>query len=151
MTAPTRENIVAAARGWLGTPYLHQASVKGAGADCLGLVRGVWRELYGGEPEAPPPYAPDFNERAFAAGGAEPLLEAARRHMAQTQNPSPGDMLVFRVVREGPAKHCGILTGANHFIHAYAGRAVIESWLNRWWRIRVAGAFEFPGAQTWRS
>jgi hypothetical protein len=28
------------ARGWIGTPYLHQASRRGAGADCLGLVRG---------------------------------------------------------------------------------------------------------------
>ena len=42
-----RAAIVAAARGWLGTPYRHQASVRGEGADCLGLVRGVWRELIG--------------------------------------------------------------------------------------------------------
>ncbi|HMM10451.1 MAG TPA: peptidase, partial [Paracoccus solventivorans] len=48
------------ARGWIGTPYVHQGSVKGAGADCLGLIRGVWRELYGTEPEAPPPYTPDW-------------------------------------------------------------------------------------------
>lgn len=32
-------DIVAAARGWIGTPYLHQASLKGVGTDCLGLVR----------------------------------------------------------------------------------------------------------------
>ena len=46
--------IVREARTWLGTPYLHQASVRGAGCDCLGLVRGVWRALYGREPEAVP-------------------------------------------------------------------------------------------------
>ncbi len=40
-----REKIVAAARAWVGTPYHHQASVKGAGCDCLGLIRGIWREL----------------------------------------------------------------------------------------------------------
>ena len=28
---------------WIGTPYRHQASLKGVGCDCLGLVRGVWR------------------------------------------------------------------------------------------------------------
>src|SRR3989338_4143365 len=55
-TPLTRQAIVAAARSWIGTPYRHQASLKGAGCDCLGLVRGVWRELYGDEPEAPPPY-----------------------------------------------------------------------------------------------
>ena len=48
---------VAAARLWLGTPYVHQASARGAGSDCLGLVRGVWRALYGAEPERPPAYS----------------------------------------------------------------------------------------------
>ena len=48
------QRIIAAARGWIGTPYRHQASLKGVGADCLGLVRGVWREVMGDEPEPPP-------------------------------------------------------------------------------------------------
>ena len=46
--------VVAAARQFLGTPYRHQASIVGVGCDCLGLLRGVWRVLYGGEPEAMP-------------------------------------------------------------------------------------------------
>ncbi len=46
--------IVASARGWIGTPYVHQASTKGAGCDCLGLLRGVWREINGAEPESVP-------------------------------------------------------------------------------------------------
>ncbi|NCO16648.1 MAG: peptidase, partial [Alphaproteobacteria bacterium] len=44
--------IVAEARRWIGTPYVHQSSARGAGTDCLGLLRGVWRALYGVEPEA---------------------------------------------------------------------------------------------------
>ena len=36
-------SVVVEARRWLGTPYLHQASECGVGADCLGLLRGVWR------------------------------------------------------------------------------------------------------------
>lgn len=71
--AERRARVVAAARGWLGTPYRHQASVKGEGADCLGLVRGVWREAVGEEPEAPPPYRPDWAE----VGGEETLWGAA--------------------------------------------------------------------------
>ncbi|MFZ2468534.1 MAG: peptidase, partial [Parvibaculum sedimenti] len=50
-TELTRAAVVAAARAWIGTPYRHQASCKGAGADCLGLVRGLWREFHGAEPE----------------------------------------------------------------------------------------------------
>ncbi len=144
------EIVVAAAREWLGTPYLHQASARGAGADCLGLVRGVYRDLFGAEPEAPPPYAPDFNERRAAE---EPLLSAARRHLieAPLATPAPGDVLMFRIVRGGPVKHCGVMSGTDRFIHAYAGRRVIESWLNRWWRGRLAGVFRYPGSAPWRS
>jgi NlpC/P60 family putative phage cell wall peptidase len=40
------EHLVTLARGWIGTPYRHQASLKGVGCDCLGLLRGVWREAW---------------------------------------------------------------------------------------------------------
>ncbi len=154
LPAPVREDIVAKTKDWLGTPYVHQASAKGAGADCLGLVRGLYRELYGYEPEAPPAYTPNWNERAFARrqarGGngqeAEPLLAAAARNLVLVTSAKPGlgDVLVFRVVLSGPAKHCGIVSAPGRFIHAYAGRSVVESSLNRWWRARIAGVFSFP-------
>ncbi len=76
MTAVDRGTIVAAARRWIGTPYQHQASLIHVGCDCLGLVRGVWREVIGPEPEDIPPYTPDWAE----AGAAETLLGAADRH-----------------------------------------------------------------------
>lgn len=144
--ALSRGRIVAAARDWLGTPYVHQASAKGAGCDCLGLVRGLYAELTGREPEAPPPYTPDWNERRPCA---EPLLNAARRRLPEAATPRfrPGQVLIFRIVTTGPAKHCGIVSSDDHFIHAYAGRSVIESWLCRWWTERVAGVFEFPGVE----
>ncbi len=145
----SRIQIIDAARGWIGTPYVHQASANGAGSDCLGLVRGVWRSLYGGEPEAPPAYTPDWNERHWKKGrGEEALLAAARRNMTAREGAGfePGDLLIFRVAADGPAKHCGIASSPDQFIHAYAGRAVVESWLNRWWRARIAGIFIFPGA-----
>jgi len=42
-----------------GTPYVHQASARGAGTDCLGLLRGEWREVLGREPEHVPAYSMD--------------------------------------------------------------------------------------------
>jgi NlpC/P60 family putative phage cell wall peptidase len=146
----TRDQIVAAARAWLATPYVHQASAKGAGCDCLGLVRGLYTELCGMAPETPPPYTPDWNERRPCE---EPLLNAARRHLDEVEPflLCPGQVLIFRIVATGPAKHCGIVSSDNHFIHAYAGRAVVESWLSRWWTTRIAGVFEFPGVQAWPS
>src|ERR1035437_129928 len=73
----TRGQIIAETRDWIGTPYQHQASVKGVGCDCLGLVRGVWRAVIGEEPERAPPYAPDWAE----AASGEPLAAAAARHL----------------------------------------------------------------------
>lgn len=144
----TRGAIVETARGWLGTPYLHQASARGAGADCLGLVRGVWRDLYGAEPESIPPYTADWNERGFAYG-LEPLLEGARRNLVERDisEREPGDVLVFRIAQDGPAKHCGIMTAPARFIHAYAGCSVVESWLSRWWIARLAGVYSFPDTE----
>lgn len=108
---------------------------------------GVWRELYGHEPEAPPAYTPDWNERHWRRGD-EPLLTAAQRHLHQRPELDfeAGDVLIFRVAQDGPAKHCAIACDTDRFIHAYAGRAVVETWMNRWWRAHLVGVFSFPGA-----
>lgn len=137
-----RADIVAAARGWIGTAYHHQASARGVGCDCLGLVRGVWREVVGSEPEMAPPYSPDWAE----AKGEETLLDAAGRHFVPADAIRPGSVLVFRWRRWAPAKHVGIATDAGRLVHAYdsAGR-VVETTLSAAWRRRLAGIFDFPG------
>ena len=143
-----RAAIVAHAYAWVGTPYVHQASVMGRGTDCLGLVRGVWRHVAGTEPEAVPPYTPGWGE----GDGTEPLLDAARRWLVPREaregprggEPLAGDVLLFRMARGGPAKHCGVYVGEDRFVHAYSGRAVTAAWLSRWWRARVAAVRSFP-------
>ncbi len=141
----TREEIVAAARDWLGTPYRHQASVKGVGTDCLGLLRGVWREMVGAEPETPPPYTPDWAE----AMGQDTLIEAARRHLHEISigEAGAGDVLIFRMGMGVPAKHCAIISDETRMIHAYWARAVVESRRVSWWERRIAAAFRFPGLE----
>ena len=137
------ERVVALARGWIGTPYAHQASCKGAGADCLGLLRGVWRELHGHEPETPAAYTPDWSE----TDGIERLLPAARRHMVEVAQARAGDVLLFRLGRN-VVKHVAILSddhaGAEKIIHAYSGRGVVESPLTPAWARRIAGRFRIP-------
>lgn len=136
----SRQQVLIIARTWLDTPYQHQASVKGAGCDCLGLIRGIWRTLYGAEPETPPNYTPNWAEER----GQETLLQAARRWLVPTLNPEPGDVLLFRMRAGSPCKHIGILSAHDRLIHAYWGRAVVESWLEPFWARRVAHAFCFP-------
>jgi NlpC/P60 family putative phage cell wall peptidase len=141
-----RSAVLAEARAWIGTPYQHQASSKGAGCDCLGLVRGVWRALYGAEPEVLSPYTPDWAER-----GDEALLLALHRHCVEQQEAAPGDVLLFRMDARAPAKHAAILDSDDALIHAYWGRAVVRSHFAPWWRSRCVAAFSFPGVEPWRS
>jgi len=138
-----RAEIVAVARGWIGTPYHHQASTRGVGADCLGLVRGVWRELYGCEAEMPPAYTRDWAE----AVGEETLLAAAARHLVplDPSRAEAGDVVVFRLRSGLVAKHAAILTSRDAFVHAMEGCPACEVALTGWWRRRIAGAFSFPG------
>ena len=141
MTGASASRVIAAARLWLGTPYVHQASVLGAGCDCLGLARGVWRELLGAEPVTPPPYTRDWGE----AGGTEVLAEAARRFLLEVpiEAAGPGALILFRMARNAPAKHCGIRS-ATGLIHAYDGAGVIEEPWSPIWARKAAFAFHYP-------
>ncbi len=135
------DEIVVAAREWLGTPYRHQASLKQIGCDCLGLVRGVWRDCLGDEPETPPAYSPDWAE----AGGVETLANAAGRHLMRVSKSDvqAGDILLFRWKSHLPAKHAGIATSSTMMIHAQAGAVVSEITLSDWWLKRLAFVFRF--------
>lgn len=134
--------VVVIARRWIGTPYVNQASRRGGGADCLGLVRGVWRELCGAEPETPPPYGSDWSEPRRE----ERLWAAASRHLVEKPcaKMAPGDVLLFRMRSAGVAKHLGILSGSGSFIHAYSRHGVVESALCVPWRRRIVACFAFP-------
>jgi NlpC/P60 family putative phage cell wall peptidase len=154
-TTITRAEVVHLARQWIGTPYHHQASERAAGVDCIGLVRGVWRAIYGREPETLPGYSRDWAE----ATGRETLLEAARRHFVEIDAHAarPGDVLVFRYRPRSLAKHAGIVASSQFenarmppaasatLIHAVEGAPVTEVPLSDWWQRRIAAAFSFPG------
>jgi NlpC/P60 family putative phage cell wall peptidase len=142
-TAPAR--IVKATRRWVDTPYHDQASVRGVGCDCLGLLRGVWRDVVGPEPMPLPPYSRDWGE----AGAVEVLAEAARAAMIEldVSQASTSDVILFRMRARAIAKHCGILSGKGRFVHAYERTGVIEEHLTAAWQRRIAYAFRFPPAQ----
>ncbi|MDW4551510.1 NlpC/P60 family protein [Defluviimonas sp. D31] len=134
--------VITAARSWVGTPYHDQASLKGVGCDCLGLARGVWREIVGPEPFPIPPYSRDWGE----TGPREVLAEGARAMMIEVpvQLAGPGTLILFRMLPRAIAKHVGILTGPETFLHADERLGVIEEPLTLPWQRRIAFAFLFP-------
>lgn len=137
------ERLVAMARAWIGTPYMHAASCRGAGCDCLGLVRGLWREWHGREPEKVPPYT----QGGFDMGCDEALWAALARHMRPLppgDGAAPGTVLLFRLRRGAAARHLGVVSragGAARFIHAWERHGVIESPLAAPWARRVVARF----------
>jgi NlpC/P60 family putative phage cell wall peptidase len=133
---------VTSARAWLGTPYHDQASLCGVGCDCLGLARGVWRDVVGPEPLSIPPYSRDWGE----TGSVEVLAEGARVAMIEIDPGAagPGALVLFRMMPTAIAKHVGILTGPDRLIHACERLGVIEEPMTQRWRRRIAFAFLFP-------
>ncbi len=142
---PFADKIVAETRKWLGTPYRHQGTTKGAGTDCLGLVRGVWRAVLDAEPAKPPSYTTDWSEHS----GEETLMLEADRHLKRhvDLSYSMGDILLFRMRDGSVAKHLGIVSKVcptPKFIHAYTGHGVVESSLSEPWIRRIVAVYSFP-------
>ena len=120
----TRDEIVRAARRWIGTPYRHQAATLGAGCDCLGLLRGVWRSLYGTEPMDVPNYRADWRDGRHAGE----LLAAAERYLLPAEgDPMVGQVVLFRLGTTILPRHCGIMVGDRRFIHSQEGLGVLEA------------------------
>ena len=90
----TNDKALEIARSWIGTPYRHQCSLKGEGTDCLGLLRGVYRELYStGDPKEMPNYSMSWNEHL----STDPLIEATREFLDEFPLKAhiPGKVLLF--------------------------------------------------------
>lgn len=149
MPRSIRAAALAEARRWIGTPYHHRASTPGVGCDCLGLICGIWRKLYGENACDLPAYTPDWS----GPEAAEDLLAGLRRHLVELSpgEARPGDILLFRPARNEPGRHCGILSDHGCFIHAYWRRTVCETRLTSWWRRRCVAAFRFPASEKRRN
>lgn len=136
--------IVTTARAWIGTPYHHRASTCGVGADCLGLVRGIWRAHCGAEPQALPHYTPSWAE----TGPHEPLWRALSTYLRPATMPQDGQVLLFRLQPRAMAKHLGIqCLGGRGFIHACPRAGVVQAPLSAPWARRIVARFDFPVTQ----
>ena len=138
-SAAVRARIVAAALAEVGKPYAHAGDGPDA-FDDYGLVRSVLQSAAGVS-------LMQAKRRPWVGVQEDGLLVGAfgdawpRLDMPPLAEREPGDVLVFRIVRGGPARHCGVMVSDDRFVHAYAGRAVVQGWLSRWWTERLACVF----------
>jgi cell wall-associated NlpC family hydrolase len=137
----TREQLLAEARTWIGTPFHHRGRVKGAGVDCGGLVVAVAGACGIALPDLPAyaRRASDDTLRAVveSAGGAPLPLAAAR----------PGDVLLF-AGPDGHPQHLGLLAGRapDRILHAcLESRRVVEQVLPAKLAARLIGVYRIPG------
>lgn len=130
------ERILAEARTWLGTPFLHGASLKGKGCDCVGFVVGVWRAC-GYELPDIPPYTSDW---PYQSG--DPLLLQAQRYLTLKEPTawSAGDVLFFRWRPHEPVGHVALASSTSTMIHAHEGACVTEVHMHPAWQRRLAAA-----------
>lgn len=147
-----REQIVAEARSWIGTPFVHQADRKGIGCDCIGLVRGVAiaTGIFPPDVLREPVLKPYLNYGRFPDGR---LIPACREFLTQISfaEVQPGDILIFRVF-DKHAQHAGIVTETEplKMVHSYSRTRVmacIEQLVDAFWRGRIVGVFRYRGVE----
>ncbi len=135
----TREQIVTEARSYLGTPFHHQARLKGVGVDCVGLIVGVAHALELSSADC-------FRYPRRPNGMLVPELEKAGYREIPVDDAQPGDLLVFWILpaRKIP-QHLAIRT-EHGIIHTDArARRVVEVGYVGDWVERTVGAYVFPG------
>jgi len=146
MTENISNRIITQARTWLGTPFHHQARLKGKGCDCLGLIVGVVDELGLKDKNGVKLAAYDEVTYSREPDGAY-LTQKLTGLLAEIpiDEARAGDLALFKV-RENP-QHLAILSdyeGTLGMIHSFApSRRVVEHRLDNDWKLRLLKVFRW--------
>ena len=133
MASVSRDEWLAAARSWLGVPWVHQGRNRW-GVDCIGLVICVARDLG----------LTDYDVRGY---GRSPMGDFMRRECDRLMSPvreaEPGDVMILRF--SSMPQHV-LIRSDRGVIHAWApARRVVEVEYPRAWRSRVVASYRVPG------
>lgn len=133
----TPEDIIAAARVALGTPFCHQGRVVGSKLDCAGLLAHVCQSL--GQPVADQ----DGYGRRPSGGLLEAALDAQPALVRVREKPQAGDFVLMKFEGDKESSHLGIVAGKT-LIHAWAvARKVCEHGFDAEWQRRVVRVYRF--------
>lgn len=139
--------IVAEARDWLGTPFVHQGYLRSVGCDCIGLVIGVALAL-GIVDATAARRDPRYNGYGRSPNPAL-LMRACDEYLEPIAEPELGAVLLMRFTRH--PQHFALVSRLDptYIIHAHqqAGR-VVEHILDARWQRRVLRVFRL---KPWRA
>ena len=138
------DQLVQEARTWVGTPYHHQARVKGVGVDCANLIAGI-AEACGYEPVILQPYSTQWHLH----NSEEKLLNILESYgctattLEEQFGNYEGSIITFKFGHV--SSHVGIFTSPNTFVHADVriGK-VTEVSLNGQWANHFSGIYKLP-------
>lgn len=144
----TSKHVVDEARTWLGTPWHHQAMRKGVGADCVGLLAGIARELDIFDASLPmrDPLLRGYGRDA----DPEKLALACSTYLDRTDKKLKlGRVLFLRVPMAVYPQHFALVSREDppYMIHAAAlhPKCVVEVRIDRQCLARIVRVFKFKG------
>lgn len=116
---PTREDIIAEARTWVGTPYHHMGAVKGAGVDCAQLLNMIYSEVgliervdYG-----------EYSQDWMLHRSEEKYLRVIMNHAKKVDHPLPGDVVLWKIGR--CFSHAAVVVTWPEIIHSYKAEGCV--------------------------
>ena len=112
----SRQAVITEAQTWLGTPWQHNAAVKGVGVDCGRFPLSVYQDLNLIPVEPVEDYPIDWALHR----DDERYLAVVNRYCVEVNEPLPGDLVVFKYGRS--FSHGGIVLHYPHIIHALRGK-----------------------------
>jgi cell wall-associated NlpC family hydrolase len=127
LTAEQRAAIVRTAKSWIGTPYHHQAALKGVGADCAMFPIAVYKEC-NVLPQSyqPPEYSMQWHlhrsDELYLAEIAKFCNEIPVEDSVLLKPPRPADFVVFHFGRT--FSHGAIVVEWPICIHSYIHHGV---------------------------
>lgn len=143
----SRQDVIDEARRWVGTPFHHQASTIGVGCDCIGLIRGIGRNL-----ELAGPTPQEWRTMGGYSRVPSPRIMGAHmmKYMEQTTDPKPGDV-AWIAWRKGIPMHVAVISQMGDrtmLIHASEGFGkVVEHEFSQQWRDKVDSYWQLPGVE----
>ncbi len=120
--------IIAEAKTWLGTPWHHQAALKGVGVDCGQLLIEVFAACLPKKNIRLAASEQHYSRQWMLHRNEERYLQVVERYAQRVDTPKTGDIAVFKVGRT--YSHGAIVIDYPLIIHAHVNEGVTITEVN---------------------